>query len=239
MKYFITGRGGFIGKNLELWVKMKGHEIIDHPEIYEDLEIVHLAAYGNHYNQKDPHEIISVNLIFLLEKIKQAQRCFGLKKFYNVSTSSVILSNQTMYSASKLLGEKIIESLNDERFVNIRPYSVYGPGEAAHRFIPTVIRALHSGEGIELDPQASHDWIFVTDFIELMFSGHRNIGTGIQHTNIEVVKMLEEISGLKLKYMEKKLRSYDTDKWVCPEKLSSRSLYNGLKQTYEFNRKDN
>jgi len=145
-----------------------------------------------------------------------------------------------MYSASKLYGELFIESLKDERFVNVRPYSVYGPGEADHRFIPTVIRCLLSGEVMKLDPHATHDWIYVYDFIEAMFEGYTDIGTGDSYTNMDVVEMLEGISGRLLNFQPATLRNYDTQKWVCRVGVPHRTLSSGLKQTYEsITRKDN
>lgn len=121
----------------------------------------------------------------------------------------------------------------DKPIVNIRPYSVYGPGEAQHRFIPTVIRALQTGETIPLDVHAKHDWIFVEDFIDAMFAGHTDIGTGESFSNLQVVHALQEISGKMLNYQPAVLRNYDNKDWKCPVGVPHRSLYEGLKQTYE------
>jgi nucleoside-diphosphate-sugar epimerase len=114
------------------------------------------------------------------------------------------------------------------------PYSVYGPGEPQHKFIPTVIRALLSGEQITIDEDATHDWIFVTDLIEAMFAGETELGTGIKTTNKDVVNVLEHISGKKLNYITGRLRSYDNDNWKASKGVKHVSLYEGLKQTYEY-----
>lgn len=237
MKHYITGANGFIGKHVCEF--LKDHEVVKLKHNHWPFEfdagstIVHLAAYGNHYDQKDPQRIIQSNITTLRWLLEAFHRS-DATKFYNVSTSSVTLPVQTMYSASKLFGECMVNSYNDKRMVNIRPYSVYGPGEAAHRFIPTVIRCLHTGEEMQLDPYATHDWIYVDDFISAMFNGVTEIGTGIQFTNLQVVRMLEQISGKELNYRTVKgLRDYDTDYWHCNQLNKYRPLFEGLKLTYE------
>jgi nucleoside-diphosphate-sugar epimerase len=246
MRYYITGASGFIGKHMVKHLEGQGHEVIcitrnnivantgiHNQERDKNFVFINLAAYGNHYNQRDIQEITSANIIRLFSIIKfcQHENC---NKFYNISTSAIQLPTDTLYSVSKRFGELMVESYNDSRFVNIRPYSVYGPGEAGHRFIPTVIRALHSGETIPLDEWANHDWIYIDDFIEAMFKGYTMIGAGITYGNIQIVRHLEDISGKKLNYEKKKLRSYDTDEWLCQIPVPHRSIKEGLKQTYEW-----
>lgn len=234
MKYFITGKGGFIGRNI---VKYVG-EVNVVNQFENGCAVIHLSAYGNHHFQTDVEKIIQANITDLIHLVNEAF-IFNVSKFYNFSTSSVTLPVQTMYSASKLFGETLINSINDERFVNIRPYSVYGIGEAEHRFIPTVIRHLYSGEKMQLDPLPKHDWIFCDDFIQAMFLGHKYIGTGLGYSNLQIVEMLQDISGKKLNYEEKKLRVYDNFNWVCKQGVPHRFIYEGLKKTYEsFRKKD-
>lgn len=241
MKYLITGASGFIGKHIVARLWQQGCEVecmrhsLSTPSSLEADIIIHLAAYGNHSIQQDIAGIMSVNVVSLI-KILNALNKHPYQKFYNISSSSVTLPVKTFYSISKQAGEDICNlyaAMYDKQIVNIRPYSVYGPGEAAHRFIPTVIRALQTGDQIQLDEYATHDWIFVEDFIEAMFSGHTDIGTGESFTNLQVVEMLEEISGKKLNYQAAVLRVYDNPDWRCKVGVPHRSLYEGLKQTYE------
>lgn len=237
MKYYITGANGFIGKALQEY--LKGNDVVcinrnHYPfDFDDDSTVIHLAAYGNHSYQKDRSDIIRAN-IRMLEVMLDAFAFSSARKFYNISTSSVTLPVQTLYSSSKLFGECLVNSYNDPRMVNIRPYSVYGPGEALHRFIPTVIKHLNTGEEMVIDPGAVHDWIYIDDFIYMLFADKVNIGTGIQHTNMQVIRMLEQISGKELFYKVQKQREYDTDNWHCPElNKNCASLFDGLKATYE------
>lgn len=239
MNYYITGAGGFIGKHLVKYLRDKGDDVtmIDHGEPGVSVKpgektFIHLAAYGNHYAQTDANETVKANILYLRNLIKICQLS-DFNKFYNFSTSSVTLKHQTLYSATKLVGEKIIESLNDPRFINVRPYSVYGHGEADHRFIPTVIRCLKSGEQMPLDEDAVHDWVHVEDLIEAMFSGHTEIGSGEQISNGGIVNILQDISGKLLNFEPQNMRRYDTTDWKCPVGVPHRSLYDGLKQTWE------
>ena len=230
MNFKVTGKNGFIGKHVCQFIKDIGGNITE--ELCYGCTVVHLAAYGNHYFQTESDKIIKANIIDLKKLIDESLQN-NVEKFYNISTSSITLPIQTMYSASKLFGETVINSLKDERFVNVRPYSVYGEGEAEHRFIPTVIRHLKSGEVMQLDPYATHDFIYVYDFINALFEGYKNIGTGISNTNLQIVQYLENISGKKLNYEKKKLRSYDNEKWVCQTSVPHMSIYEGLKKTYD------
>jgi nucleoside-diphosphate-sugar epimerase len=238
--YAISGAGGFIGAALTKRLEGLGHKVVAIGralldgrnslktlfEVHKPDYIVHLAAYGNHYNQKGNSEIVRANIIYLANLLITA----GKIPVYNFSSSSVTLKEKTPYSVTKLCGEQIASLFPNA--VNIRPYSVYGPGEATFRFIPTVIRALNTGEQITLDEPATHDWIFLNDFIEAFLNGYTEIGTGVTHTNIAVVKILEEISGKKLNYKPGKLRSYDNENWVCKDGVPHMDIREGLKKTY-------
>lgn len=237
MRYYITGANGFIGtaicKYLEGEQIFKAGKEINPFELRHADIIIHLGAYGNHADQTNIFEILQANITRLQDLLQFTRNC-DFKKFYNISTSSVTLPVQTAYSASKLIGEQLVTNYGDKRIVNIRPYSVYGPGEAAHRFIPTVIRCLNSGEQMQLDLKSVHDWIFVDDFVRCMFEGYTEIGSGTQATNMDIVTALELISGKTLNYTPVTgLRNYDTSRWVCTDRVPCRPLFEGLKQTYE------
>ncbi len=242
MTYYITGSNGFIGTNLVRYLQARGYEVVpldirNHNgkiKYTEPYGIVHLAAYGNHYNQQEASEIMYANIKRLLILIGEAES-ENLHRFYNISSSSVTLPKQTLYSASKLFGELAIEQLKDDRFVNVRPYSVYGPGEADHRFIPQVIDCLFTGRVMNLDEQATHDWIYVDDFIAAMLSGETEVGTGVSFSNYEVVQLLENIAHKELKFSPVTgMRPYDNKTWVCPKGVPHRSLRQGMKQTFEY-----
>ena len=249
MNYCISGESGFIGQAISKYLIGKGDIVFRIPRNFtiEGLicyfgiarpdYIIHSATYGNHYDtQKDFIEMVNANIIGTYN-ILEAAKTTNYKKFYNISTSSVLLKDKTYYSITKLCGEQLAGMYKN--VVNIRPYSVYGPGEAKHRFIPTVIDCLNTGSEMILDEGATHAWIFIDDFVIALFAGETEMGGGSKTSNIEVVRMLEYISGKTLKFIPGKLRSYDNDDWPAPKGICYTSLYDGLKLTYEYFTREN
>lgn len=243
MNYVISGQSGFIGQAITNYLLDKGQNVVGIIRPYSIFKldqifkennpdyIVHLATYGNHCQyQRDFNQMVATNITGTYNLLEAADE-WNYKVFYNISTSSVALKIQTYYSITKLCGE-MLAGLYD-RVVNVRPYSVYGPGEAKHRFIPKVMECLRTGEQLTIDEEATHDWIFISDFIVALFAGETNIGTGVKTSNKEIVEMLQQISGKKLNYTAGKVRSYDNNDWVAESGVSHIGIYEGLKRTYE------
>ena len=241
MNYCISGKSGFIGGAISRYLIERGEAVFRIPRDYsiEGLTkyfevtnpdyIIHTATYGNHSQQNDFQRMVGANIIGTYNLL-EAAKTTNYKKFYNFTTSSVLLKNQTYYSITKLCSEQLSGMYRD--VVNIRPYSVYGPGEADHRFIPTVINCLNTGKQMTLDENASHAWIFIDDLIRALFSGETGLG-GMFISNKEIVSILEGISGKQLKYKPGTLRSYNCADVSGPG-ICYTSLYEGLKKTYEY-----
>ena len=204
--------------------------------------IFHLAAYGNMSNQKDEQEIFNTNVIGTWNML-MASKSIDYKKFINFSTSSVLLSYETFYSASKAASERLANAFlqQGKPILTVRPYSIYGEGEADFRFIPTAIKCLLKNQPLNLDPRAYHDWVHIDDFIGelwLMTKSNRKgvwpLGTGKKYSNEEVLRLLEKISGLKAIRVITKLRSFDTTNWVSPQSTVRSDLEKGLRKTFEY-----
>jgi nucleoside-diphosphate-sugar epimerase len=245
MNYYISGSSGFLGTAIIKYLIMSRNEnVCSIPKglsievlawqfsITKPDYIIHLAAYGNQYYQKDFLEVVNANIIGTYNLL-EAAKSFDYKLFYNLSTSSVTFFDKpTYYSITKLCGEQLAGMYKN--VINVRPYSIYGPGEQKHRLIPTVIDCLNKDSEMILDEKACHDWVYIDSFIEALFSGVKLIGTGIKTSNLEIVRILEEISGKKLKYSSGTLRVYDNEDWVCKEGIKDIGLREGLKRTYEY-----
>jgi nucleoside-diphosphate-sugar epimerase len=88
--------------------------------------------------------------------------------------------------------------------VELRLFSVYGPGEAPHRFIPTLLRAAITGEFMPLVAGPRHDFIYIEDVVDACLCAARvatapgavfNIGSGVSRANEEVVEMARQVTG--------------------------------------------
>lgn len=240
MNYCISGLSGFIGQAVSKYLLEKGEAVHGIPRgltieilvpylvLCDTDYIINMASYGNHYDyQKDFRQMVETNIMGTYNLL-EAAKSIDYKLFYHVSASSI---SPSYYYETKLCGERLA-GMYEKTIVSI-PYSVYGPGEANHKFIPTVIRALFSGESLTVDENATHDWILVTDLVKALLAGETELGTGIKTTNKEIIRMLEDISGKKLNYITGKLRSYDNDNWKASKGVPHMDIYDGLKLTYE------
>jgi nucleoside-diphosphate-sugar epimerase len=184
MKSLITGAHGFLGTHLSAALKKRGDNVTLVPReaytnpilleqmiaVYQPSYIYHLAASGNMANQTDEQEILIANY-FGMFNLLQATENIDYSALINVSSSSVLLDYETLYSATKAGAERLCKWHADSKnkpIATIRPFSVYGPGEAPFRFIPTVFRSCMKKEKMDLDPSPVHDWVYVEDVVQAM-----------------------------------------------------------------------
>jgi UDP-glucose 4-epimerase len=77
-----------------------------------------------------------------------------------------------LYGASKAAGTLCSAALAAARhipFAACRIFGVYGPGEAPHRLLPTLIRGLRSSHHIQLSPGSQkRDFLFVDDVVDAL-----------------------------------------------------------------------
>lgn len=282
MKALITGSGGFIGKHLSDRLNAQGFQVIGlKRELFSDFNLLnesmqeikpdyifHLAAYGNHSTQTDEDMTFSANVIYTYLLLRATANLkykafinFGSSSEYGKKATSMheddILEPITLYGATKgasTLIARYFALKYNKPIATVRPFSVYGEGEADFRFIPTVIRSLNNGTVMDLAGEPKHDWIYIQDFldgvstvvnrIEQVKGEAVNIGTGVQYSNFDVVKELERISGKNLKldvFGDKMARPYDTTNWVANiNTLKSFgwkprfTLSSGLKRVYDY-----
>lgn len=224
---YITGASGFLGSHL--LKKVEDASPIPHQEILTYKlkpfqSFFYCSAYGNLASQKEVLDIFKANVVDPLFIIQQAVK-FDFKSFVFVSTSSVKLRTQTVYSRSKKAAEEILfafmEKYNKPICI-VRPLSITGVGEQAEHLIPTLIDAAFTGKQINLVPNATHDFIDVEDvadgIISLSEHGARGVfelGSGIKHTNLEVLALVEKVTGKKINVnLIDTLRPYDNLDWV-------------------------
>lgn len=267
-RYLISGSHGFIGQAIMSRLIADGHVVMELPRellskpselaellsIHKPDHIIHAAAYGNHYHQRDFLQTIESNIVYTANLL-EASQCLQYKSFINFSTSSVYLPIQTYYSATKKATEHICETYaktNNKPIVTIRPYSVYGPGEADFRFIPKIVKAAKYGESLQLAGNYNHDWIYVEDFIDALLLVTENsdklsgqavdIGTGREYSNQRIFETLEKLHGHQIEHDKvDRLRDFDGERWICDNSAleymgwkQNTSLFVGLKKTYDY-----
>lgn len=253
-KVLITGANGFIGKFLsealiEWGLKVVGlpRELLSSPSdlegYFEEIApdyIIHLATYGNMYDQDDEDEMLSTNVIKLWLLLK-ATKDINYKAFINISTSSVygkkvdsmketmLPEGNTLYALTKLCGENLCKHYaknHNKPIVTIRPFSVTGVGEQEKHLIPTLIKSAFTQELIPLVTEPTHDYIWVGDLVtaiailaskaDSLRGQVFNCGYGVHYSNGAVRRIVDEVSGRKVNSSyTKDMRSYDSDYWVA------------------------
>lgn len=279
MKSLISGSHGFIGSHLAERLKQLGHtvvpirrELLYSPNELEEFfkqespdYIFHFAAYGNMSHQKEEQDIFKANVIGTWNMLS-ASKDINYQAFTNVGSSSEygkkdkpmsetdLPETDTFYGASKVAGTyfaRAFASQYNKPIVTVRPFSVYGPGEADYRFIPTVIKALYEKKPIRL-ADGCHDWIYIEDFINALIFATLyadqlkgevlNLGSGRESGNSLVVAILQDLSGVQVQKLPyENARPHDSSMWKADisrlKKLGFRyqhSLEEGLTKTYEY-----
>lgn len=239
--------------------------------------VIHLAALiAIPYSYQAPRSYIETNVIGTMNVMEAARRA-GVSRVVHTSTSEVYgtaqyvpidekhpLVGQSPYSASKIGADQVAHSYWSSFGVpvtTVRPFNTYGPRQSQRAFIPSVIVQMLSGaESIALGSLSpTRDLTFVTDTAE----GFRavaegtgglgevfNMGSGFEISMAEVVEMLAEISGRKIRVTEDPSRVRPENSEV--ERLWSDSskvegafgwkpthagrdgLYRGLEKTYAW-----
>lgn len=274
----LTGGSGFIGQAITKRLQSLDCEIlqIKREDYYTGLLqsklesfnpniIISAGAYGNHSTQTDDAETFEANVVKTFLLLNDTKN-ISYDAFINFGSSSEygkkdlpmwegnLLEPLSMYAATKAAGTMLCRGFAkkyNKLIVTVRPFSVYGPGEAEFRFIPTVIRSLIKDEELSLELRAFHDWIYIDDLVEgilqvidkvkVLAGNPINIGTGKQYRNEEVVNLLSFIADKKPKIKLVKLRHQDSSVWVADNNLLKLcgwtpkvDLMPGLRKTYQY-----
>jgi UDP-glucose 4-epimerase len=150
----------FIGK----FVYVKG-EVTDFDVLVRTIEgygidrVIHLAALLQFGCERNPQKAIEVNVQGTL-KVLEASRSTGIKKIVYASSVAVygpqagliteessILLNLSLYGATKLLGESLLERYHriySIPFIALRYGGVYGPGEVRSSGMAEVTKRIES-----------------------------------------------------------------------------------------------
>ena len=141
--------------------------------------------------------------------------------------------------------------------VELRLFSVYGPGEGPRRFIPTLLRAAITGEPMPLVAGPRHDFIYIDDVVDAcLCAAHAatspgavfNIGSGVSLANEEVVELARRVTGQPIPIAATPYPNSPADRaFWCAEISAARehlawtprhSLAEGLAATYQWMRRN-
>ena len=225
---YITGSSGFLGKHLiarlDKDVVCIPHDKISTIKLQLFDSFYFLSTYGNMSFHQEDDKILQANVIDLIHILEEVVK-HDFKSFVFISTSSVRLRVQTMYSRTKKAAEEILLAFMEKHGIPIciiRPLSITGVGEQPEHLIPVLIDSCMTGKLINFVPNSVHDFIDVEDVVDgiLSLSDHRargifELGTGKQYTNRQVLEVVEKVTGKKANInLVDHLRSYDNLDWV-------------------------
>jgi nucleoside-diphosphate-sugar epimerase len=228
----VTGADGFIGRHLVTALTAEGYAVERHTR--DDGDIAHVSLPYNGVTHvfhlaarsfvpeswSDPLGFYETNVlgtVNVLEFCRRRQASLTLVSSYVYGPPQQLpvpeqhpLRAFNPYAHSKILAEEAARYYADQFRVPVtivRPFNVYGPGQADEFLIPSLIRQALSSACDRItvqDPLPRRDYLFVKDFIELLLTllQHRscdtyNAGSGQSVSIQEVVDAINSFLRVK------------------------------------------
>jgi nucleoside-diphosphate-sugar epimerase len=226
-KIIVTGASGFIGSHLVPRIQQDGHQVVavDHSAgdvadaaTWKGLPpsdvLVHLA--GRSFvpdSWRMPEVYVRSNLLGTIGALEfcrahTAQLVFISSYMYAETRGVPIKETEPLhvhnpYALSKKLAEEACAFYAQNFDVNVtvlRPFNVYGPGQAGQFLIPFIMRQVAEKMTIEVkDLAPKRDYVYVDDLVDAIVracvsaSGLHvyNIGSGRSHSVGEVVEFIQ------------------------------------------------
>ncbi len=222
--------------------------------------ILHFATYGAYQGkQQDVKLTVDTNLSGTINLVNAASK-IKFDCFINTGSSSEygekdypmketdILEPNNLYGVTKAAATMYAQFMAKEKdlpITTIRLFSPYGYFEDSRRLMPSLMRAVLNGEKFESpSPSIIRDFIFIEDVVSAYLRAIEridsikgnifNIASGKQYSIGEVVKVIEKVSGQKIKadYGNIFSKQIEPKKWVAnigkAEKLLNWSPKNSL-----------
>lgn len=190
--------------------------------------VFHLAALSYvPFAWKHPRTVFAANLagtLNLLEfcRLRRVKRLvyvssyiYGKPRYLPVDEQHPV-APANPYAWSKYLGEQLCAAyarLFGLRVVIVRPFNIYGPGQARHFLVPALLRQARRSKTIRLDSLAPRrDLLFVEDLVEALVRAARrrgratdiiNLGAGRSCSVREVAGEIGRIAGKKLRLVSR------------------------------------
>lgn len=232
--------------------------------------IYHLAVHGAYPHETDADRIILTDVVGTWNLLKASAEV-DYKLLVNTGSSSEYgvkphamretdaLEPRSYYAVAKCAQTLVCghRAMAEHRPVNtLRLFSVYGPYEEPSRFVPTVIERCLSGRELDtVPPETARDFVYIDDVIDaclkidelsLQYGEVFNIGSGVQSTVGDVVRMALEQTGsnAKVNWGSMPARAWDTGIWLadCSKArrllkwMAATSLAAGIGKTIQWRR---
>ncbi len=213
--------------------------------------IFHLAAHGAYSSQSDPARIIQTNIIGTTNLVRACLKT-GFEVLVNTGSSSEYgfkdhapaenewiepNSDYAVAKASATLFCRYTARNLGVRIPTLRLYSVYGPYEEPTRLMPTlIINGLAGRLPPLVNPKIGRDFVYVVDVMAAYLLAATiesddpgavyNIGSGTQTSIAQVVETARRSLGISMEpeWGSMKDRTWDTDTWVCDNRLAIQKL---------------
>lgn len=205
-----------------------------------------------------PQDFITTNVLGAVNLL-EASRKFGFK-YIHISTDEVYgeecgdenspLRPSSPYSASKASADLFVKAYVRTYGINailVRPSNNYGPRQFPEKLIPKAIIRTLLGMHVPVygDGKAERDWIFVEDTARIVFDVMRkaewkgeayNIPGGQRYNVLEILKMLEEVSGkeVRIKFVSDRPGHDRRYCMITRMKYEVTPFKEGLRKTYEW-----
>jgi len=202
--------------------------------INKNTEIIfNLAALiGIPYSYQAPQSYIDTNVNGLLNILSASKKLKNLRSLIHTSTSEVYgtpeklpisekhpLSAQSPYAASKIAADHLALSFYKSFQLPIkivRPFNTYGPRQSTRAIIPTIITQSLKKNKISVGSIfPTRDFVYVSDtvngFIKSMNKKKTigevvNLGTGFEISIKDLISIIGNILGIKIKIEQSKVR---------------------------------
>jgi len=205
-------------------------------------------------------EMFNSNILLTYKILEYCRTSTNLKRLIIIGSSSEygrknkpmteddLLEPNTIYEGTKaacsLLAQSYSHTYNIPIFI-IRPFTIYGPGEKPNKFLQILFRKKINNDKTINVSHGVHDYVYIDDFInaiiEIIDKNEKmfdiiNIGSEIQTTNMEVVKIFEKVNNYYFDtYLPIESKKYDSNMWVSDNSKLSKfykiqfSLEDGIK----------
>jgi len=218
MKFTILGSKGFIGSNIEKYLKNLGHDCFS-PEIRknnldgESLGHV-IFAIGVPNFMERPFDAVNAH-VCILKKILEKYRFESLVYFSathvysrmsSTSEDESVLVNSgeidDLYGISKLMGESICISTKNPHVKIARLSNVTGFNPNTHLFLPSIIKEAVKTKKIKIftSLKSEKDYIHINDVNDLIYkiiiNGKNKIYNVASGQNIKTEELLKKIKSL-------------------------------------------